>query len=227
MINLFAGYDEREAVGFHVFASSVLRRATRPVRITPLHLPTLRGYIEKHSDGTNAFIYSRFLVPYLCEYRGLAIFADGADMLCKEDIAELAALWDPYCAVQVVKHEYETKHARKYIGTKMEAPNRSYPRKNWSSLMLINCQHYAWQRLTPDVVENSTGEFLHGFKFMDDRYIGKLPPQWNWLCDEYGPNEDALMLHWTAGVPGFKNYRDAPHANEWFDELAEVNHATD
>jgi hypothetical protein len=36
-------------------------------------------------------------------------------------------------AVAVVKHDYKTKHRRKYIGTPLEADNADYPRKNWSS----------------------------------------------------------------------------------------------
>jgi hypothetical protein len=226
MIRLFIGHDDREAVGTHVFLSSVMRHTTQPVAVTPLHLPMLTGYRESHEDGTNAFIYSRFLVPYLCDYQGWALFADGADMLCRGDLSELWEMRDHWKAVQVVKHDYMTKHPRKYVGTRMEAPNRSYHRKNWSSLMLINCAHYAWRKLNPTTIANATGEFLHGFEFMQDEVIGALPPEWNWL-DEYGPNADAKLFHHTVGVPGFPHYKDAPHADEWFAELKHVTHATD
>lgn len=219
MIRVFCGYDAREAIGFHVFASSVVRNSSRPVSIAPINL--------KHwqRDGSNAFTYSRFLVPMLCGYRGMAIFADGCDMLCRGDIAELADLFDPALAVQVVQHEYKTKHPRKYIGTAMETDNRDYERKNWSSLMLINCQHYDWQRVTPEFIAEKDGLFMHGFKFTRDRFIGSLPAEWNWLTDEFGPNDSAKILHWTAGIPGFEHYRDAAHADLWRNEVTALTHA--
>jgi lipopolysaccharide biosynthesis glycosyltransferase len=42
------------------------------------------------------------------DYSGWAIFADG-DMVCQADISELWALRDDSKAVQVVKHDYQTK----------------------------------------------------------------------------------------------------------------------
>lgn len=215
MIQIFAGYDGREAVGYHTFCQSVMDKASEPVSIAPLNLSLMRKfYKEGHTDGTNAFIYSRFLVPYLMGYKGMAIFADGSDMLCMGDIAELAAEFDPLCAVQVVKHDYTTKCPRKYIGTPMEAKNEDYPRKNWSSLMLINCAHFHWRRLTPKAVEGMTGSELHRFEFTEDRFIGGLPVEWNWL-DEYGHNDKAKLIHYTTGIPAFDHYAEAIHASAW------------
>lgn len=228
MIQVFAGFDEREAVGYHTFCASVIEHATEPVSISPLHLGTLQKlYSGGARDGTNAFIYSRFLVPYLMGYSGFAIFVDGADMIVKADIAELWALRNPFKAVQVVKHDYKTKHPRKYVGTKMEADNNDYPCKNFSSVMIINCAHYNWRGITPKTVETMPGAYLHRFEFIEDRFVGELPAEWNWLADEYGENPDAKLLHWTAGIPAFPEYENAPHAGDWFDAHTKVNHATD
>jgi hypothetical protein len=228
-IQLFAGFDEREEVGYHAFCSSVIQHATVPVSITPLSLQMVsRLYGAGHRDGSNGFIYLRFLIPYLCQFQGWAIFCDGADMVMDADIAELAKLYDPFKAVQVVKHDYKTKNQRKYIGTQMESDNADYPKKNWSSVMLINCSHYAWRQMTPERVAQMPGSFLHRFEFIsEDRLIGELPKEWNWLCDEYGANEEAKLLHWTAGIPGFQYYKDAPMADRWFQANARANHATD
>jgi lipopolysaccharide biosynthesis glycosyltransferase len=227
VIRLFAGYDPRETVGFHVFSSSVVRRATQPVSITALHLPSLVGYTEKHTDGSNAFIYSRFLVPWLCEWKGFAIFADGSDMLCRADIAELWNLCDPMMAVQVVKHDYQTRFTKKYIGTKIEAKNEDYPRKNWSSLMVINCGHMAWRDITPKSVETMTGSQLHRFEFIPDRFIGELPTEWNHLVTENPHNPRAKIIHYTLGIPAFDYYRYSPHADHWRAELSELTRFTD
>ena len=228
MIPVFARFDEREAVGYHTFCASVIEHCSEPVSISPLHLGALQKvYSGGHRDGTNAFIYSRFLIPYLMGYSGFAIFVDGADMIVKDDIAKLWAMRDPFKAVQVVKHDYKTKHPRKYIGTKMEADNADYPWKNSSSVMIINCSHYSWRHVTPQTVESMPGAYLHRFEFIDERFIGELPIEWNWLCQEYGENENAKLVHYSIGVPAFPAYEDTEMAKDWFDAYRLVNHATD
>ena len=225
-VQLFAGFDEREEVGYHAFCSSVIQRSTVPVSITPLSLVTVqRLYGAGHRDGSNGFVYLRFLIPYLMGYEGWAIFCDGSDMLMRADIAELADLYDPYKAVQVVKHDYRTKHPRKYLGTPMEAANADYQRKQWSSVMLINCGHYAWRDMTPANVAAMTGRSLHRFEFIDDDRIGGLPKEWNHLVGEQEPNPDAKLAHFTLGIPAFAHYKDSEHAGEWFQSAARVNHA--
>lgn len=216
MIQVFAGFDEREAIGYHTFCASVISNCSEPVSISPLSLNSLsRLYSAGQRDGTNAFIYSRFLIPYLMGYEGFAMFFDGSDMIAKGDISQLWAMRDKHKAVQVVKHDYRTKHPKKYIGTPMEADNSDYPCKNWSSVMIINCAHYSWATITPTSVETLPGSLLHRFQFVDNSRIGAIPIEWNWLCDEYGENDRANLLHWTAGIPAWEHYKNAPMADEW------------
>jgi len=87
-IPVFIGYDPREAIAFHTCVNSIIRHATQPVSIHPLALNLLSGYEETHTDGSNHFIYSRFLVPHMAGYIGQAIYIDG-DMIVKDDIAKL------------------------------------------------------------------------------------------------------------------------------------------
>ncbi len=228
MIRLFTGHDQREEVGTWVFASSVLRNSSVPVQFMPLYKPALETeFRESFKEGTNGFTMSRFLIPALCDFAGTAIFADGADMVCRGDLADLDALRDPQYAVQVVKHDYVSRHDRKYRGTRMEARNEMYPRKNWCSLMLINCAHPAWREMTPGAVARWTLAELLQLRFLPDALVGSLPLQWNWLCDEYGPSSDAKILHWTAGIPGFPAYADAPMAPAWRSAHERMNYATD
>ena len=183
-----------------------------PVEFYPLALPLLKGlYRENHGDGSNAFIYSRFLVPYLCSFKGHAIYLDG-DMVVKADIAELWAMRDHLKAVQVVKHDYRTKHPVKYFGAK----NEDYPRKNWSSVMLWNCAHYANRKLGPEYVAGNTGAHLHRFQWLPDERIGSIPLEWNWLVGEYADNPQAKLLHYTLGTPCIEGFHNAP---EWYVEL--------
>jgi hypothetical protein len=154
-------------------------------------------------------------------YKGRAIFADAADMICLSDVNELQALLMNLTeAVGVVKHQYNTKNKTKYIGTPMESPNVDYARKNWASLMLINCEHPAWETITPESINTwSMGELLQ-FKFLADSEIEVIPNEWNRLVDEDQPVGGAKILHWTAGIPGFKHYEKAPGADLWRIECA-------
>jgi hypothetical protein len=228
MIRVYAGFDPREEVGYHAFCSSIINRATEPLAITPLHLDTMRTfYFDGHRDGSNAFIYSRFLVPWMECYTGWALFVDGADMICMGDISELWDMRKEQYAVMVAKHTYATKFPRKYIGTKMEADNVDYPRKNWSSVMLINCGHHSWRSITPDGLMTFSGAELHQFEFLPQSMIGEIPKEWNWLADEYGENPKAKLLHWTTGIPAWPAYAGAPHADDWAAAAVKVTHATD
>jgi lipopolysaccharide biosynthesis glycosyltransferase len=212
MINLYVGYDEREAIAFHVFCHSVIKNTSIPVKITPLVLSQLKEFNETHQDRSNDFVYSRFLTPYLNEFDGWAIFADG-DMICQADLKELIGMADPNKALMVVKHDYQTKASIKYLGN----INENYPRKNWSSVMLWNCSHPKHKILTPEFVSNQTGKFLHRFSWLDDNDIGELPVEWNWLACEYEKNTDAKLIHYTLGTPCFKDFRDTDMAEIWYD----------
>ena len=212
MINLYVGYDEREAIAYHVFCHSVIKNTSIPVKITPLVLSQLKEFNETHQDRSNDFVYSRFLTPYLNEFNGWAIFADG-DMICQADLKELIGMADPNKALMVVKHDYQTKASIKYLGN----INENYPRKNWSSVILWNCSHPKHKILTPEFVSNQTGKFLHRFSWLDDNDIGELPVEWNWLACEYEKNADAKLIRYALGTPCFKDFRDTDMAEIWYD----------
>jgi hypothetical protein len=185
-IRVFCGYDPRERHGFHAFIQSLIDHASVEVAIIPL--------CGEQRDGTNTFIYERFLVPYHCGFKGSAIFLDGSDMLMRADIVELAALQDPDKAVQVVRHNYKTTSPRKYIGTSMEADNQDYPRKNWSSVVIWNCEHPRNKILTPEYVAKATGSHLHRFEWLDESLIGGLPSWWNVLIGEFDQPRTNIAL---------------------------------
>ena len=217
MINLFVGYDEREALAYHVFCQSVLEKSSQPVAFIPLHLGLLAGYKEKHRDGTNAFIYSRFLVPWMMKYHGWAIFAD-SDMLVVEDIASIRP---PEEAVAVVKHPDYKAWPRKYCGTPMESQNPSYPRKNWSSFIVWNCSHPDNKVLTPEFVEGKAGEYLHRFGWCNPE---ALDPRWNRLVNEQ-VFTDVFNYHFTLGVPGIPHYSKDQGSDLWKAAVGRVNRA--
>ena len=181
-----------------------------PLSIVPLAENNLNFYNESHNDGTNKFTYSRFLIPYLMDYNGWAIFVDG-DMVCLSDIKELKSYFDPKYAVSVVKHDYKTKQKLKYFGQK----NEDYPRKNWSSVIIWNCSHPKNKILTPSLIDSKDGAFLHRFRWLNDVDIGSLPKSWNWLAIEYPEKENLDLIHYTLGTPCFKEYSNSSLSRHW------------
>ncbi len=205
MLNVFVGYDPREAAAYHTFCQSVIEYASIPVNFVPLHRPMLNNF-DGQRDGTNAFIFSRFLVPSLMGFDGLALFCDG-DMVVRGDIAALFAEHQPGKAVSVVKHDYRTKYRRKYVGTPIENANVDYPRKNWSSVILWDCGHEQNKILTADFVASAPGSLLHRFDWLPDELIGELPECWNKLIREQVEEGGDMLRHYTLGIPGIEHYQ--------------------
>ena len=210
IVDVVVGFDQREAVAYHAFTQSVIEKSSIPIRFLPLNINSLTNYKETHEDGSNEFIYSRFLVPYLMNFKGWAIYADG-DMVCLEDIKKLWNLRDNKYAIQVVKHDYKTKIKNKYWGNK----NENYPRKNWSSLILWNCGHKSHKILTPEFIQKQTGAFLHRFNWIIDSEIGEINKEWNWLAVEYEEKQDINLIHYTIGTPCFEEYQNSSLASYW------------
>lgn len=221
-LNVFIGHEDRVTVGTHVFVQSVLDHARQPVEITPITRLATPG----HAEGTNAFTARRFLVPHLTGRKGWALFCDGADMLMRADINEVMQHASHRHAVMVAKHDYKTKHARKYRGTAMEADNVDYPRKQWAAVMLFNCRHPIWVDWTPEKVGATPLLDLLQLNGLPDDLIADLPMEWNWLVDEHGENQDAKLIHFTAGVPAILAHASAPMAGEWFATQARAMSAT-
>jgi hypothetical protein len=92
-----------------------------------------------------------------------------------------------------------------------------YARKNWSSLMLFN--NARCRALTPEYVNSASGLELHRFAWTEDRAIGELPLEWNWLVTEYRYNPAAKIVHYTLGGPYFPETKNCDYADEWFAEF--------
>lgn len=220
---IFIGYDSKEPVAYHVLSHSILTRASAPVSITPVALTQLRGLYTRERSllESTEFSLSRFLVPALAGYRGVAVFMD-CDMLCLADITELqdAVLAQPDKAVLVCQHDYTPKASTKFLGH----PQTVYPRKNWSSLMVFNLQHKRCEDLTPEYVNTASGLDLHQFNWVKDQYIGSLPLEWNYLV---GESNQAMglpkIVHFTNGGPWFLESEDSEYAAEWWHELSTLS----
>jgi len=221
MIRVFIGWDTREIVAWHVLASSIIERSSMPVSLTPIGSHVLQGdkwWRAKGPFDSTEFSNARFLVPELCGFKGWAIFMD-CDMICLADLAELWALRDEEKAVLVRQHEHQPSNALKFLGAKQSA----YKRKNWSSLMLLNCGHKSTRKLTLDYVNEAPGLDLHGFRWCKDWEIGEIPAGWNALVRDDGtPAEhNAKLAHFTDGGP-WHGYIRGQYAEDWLEGLEAV-----
>ncbi len=136
-------------------------------------------------------------------------------MLVLTDIARLWALRDDQYAVMCVKHNHVPEETTKFLG----AVQTKYEKKNWSSVMLFNCNKCT--SLTPEYVNTASGLELHRFHWLEsENLIGEIPHEWNHLVD-YDPTipvEQISNLHYTIGGPYFEQYRDCSFADTWWTE---------
>jgi lipopolysaccharide biosynthesis glycosyltransferase len=210
MNRIFIGWDNGMPDAGNVLAYSLNKHAKRPIDISFLNINELKAkydFNRKHDPlASTEFTYSRFLIPYICGYEGTAMFLDN-DMLAFGDINEIFDLDMTGLALRVVKHQQEVITA-----IKMDGKAQSwYPRKNWSSMMLMDCSKLrCW---TKEVVENQTGAFLHRFETIPDEQVGEISKTWN-VLDEI--KSDTKLWHFTSGGPYHKNYADMPGSGIWY-----------
>lgn len=186
-------------------------RPTLVISKSPNGQGRLYDEISQHKMTTGHAI-ARFLVPKLMNYQGWALFVDG-DVLFRADVAKLFSLANSRYAVQVVKHQYEPKNDVKKGGH----VQTTYFRKNWSSVMLFNCEHPANQALTVELVNSVPGRDLHRFCWLEDDLIGGLPETWNHLVGHSTHDDNPSLVHFTEGLPDVQGYENQPFASEWFD----------
>lgn len=229
-LRVFIGWDPRETIAYDIARWSIARRCSRPVYITGIMDKPLRHqglYTRKHErrDGvlwdvisdapmSTEFAITRFLTPHLAQ-EGWALFVD-ADMLILGDIWDLFKKADPDKAVQVVKHQHIPTETEKMDGQ----IQTTYPRKNWSSVMLFNCDHPGNRNLTLEKINTLPGRDLHAFCWLKDEEIGSLPLDWNYLVDVSPEIDRPLLAHYTLGTPDMPGYEKGPWAEKWWLEKA-------
>lgn len=216
-MRVLIGFDRNESAAYWILKDSLLRHSSVALDIRPLVQQQLKlaGIYDRVHDplASTEFTYTRFLVPFLCGYRGWALFMD-CDMLCRADIAELFGMIDGRYAAMCVKHDHAPKDMIK-MGGRVQT---RYPRKNWSSLVLYNCGHPANRMLCPDLVNAASGAYLHRFQWLDDDLIGEIPLGWNWLAGwNLRAEAEPKIVHFTSGIPGIHDgCSSAEFADEYF-----------
>ena len=216
---VFVGYDSREDIAWQVCRHSLIRNSGTDVSVIPLRQRVLRElglYTRPHDLGASTeFSLTRFLTPYLAAQSGWVVFCD-CDFLFTTDVREVFEGLDPSKAVYCVKHDYTPAYRVKMDGKKQAV----YPRKNWSSFMVFNCDHPDVQALTPEVVNTATAAYLHRLEWIsDESAIGGLDLDWNFLDGEYAkPGYTPRVIHYTNGGPWFDEWQRCDFADLWIRE---------
>lgn len=182
-LRIFIGYDPRQPVAYNVLQYSILANASVPVAITPLVLRTL----PLKRAGLTEFTYSRYLVPFLCDYKGVALFLD-ADMVVEADIAELF-LQIHTTGVTVCN----TKLA-------FERP----------SAMLFHCD--LCKELSPKFIKQGTPQNLESWS---EGGVSYFPSEWNYCVGYDHDDNPPKLIHYTAGLPVWPETANCRHAAVW------------
>ena len=248
---IYIGYDPKEEIAFQTLVHSIQLTSTNPnINIIILDQTALRACglyrrawkyskvaqladvwpdqkidLFDNKPFSTDFSFTRFLIPHLNQYEGLALFMD-CDMMVRSDIMEIFTLYDdPVHAISCVWHEHEPKEKIK-MNNQLQ---QNYSKKNWSSFVLWNCSHSAHANLTVDDVNTKSGWWLHNFRWLpkweegDNKgfpLIGQIPQDWNWLDGHSSSEIEAKNVHFTTGGPWFdgwkpKTKQDSYYAEEW------------
>jgi len=230
---IYIGYDPKEESYVHVLKKSIEDNTNMTYNIVPLVQKELRrsGLYYRTGEMTDygrvdcfdgkpfstEFSFTRFLVPFLNQFSGLALFMD-CDMFVRSDISEI---FDTYgqqknFPISCIHHDHAPIAEQKMDGQIQTI----YRRKNWSSFVLWNCDHPALKHFTVADVNTKSGSWLHAFEFIDYDPIGEIHPEWNWL-DSHSPAEiEAKCVHFTTGGPVYPDWKgmreiDNQYAEEW------------
>lgn len=223
---VYIGWDPREVQAYDLAKWSI-KQHSENVDIEALKLSEIKHVFNRpiewrgnqmwcpisQAPQTTEFSTSRFAIPFLTS--GWALFVD-CDIICRADVSELFALADDKYAVMAVKHKQKVGVGEMKM---VDQASVYYNRKNWSSVMLINCEHPANQRLTVDDINAWPGRDLHAFKWLRDEEIGELPEEWNHLVDVSNPEkiEEAKILHYTLGGPWIKDWQERASDKYWLE----------
>jgi lipopolysaccharide biosynthesis glycosyltransferase len=238
---IYIGYDPREHDYVRVLDKSIRMHTSNTYNIVPIVQSEVRRAglywrspnIDKDGnrvdtfDGkpfSTEFSFTRFLVPFLNQMSGLALFMD-ADMFVTGDITEIFDVYgsDKDKAISCVQHMHEPSEK-----TKMDGKVQTiYYRKNWSSFVLWNCDHPWMKELTIADVNVRHGGWLHSFEWMDIYPIGDIDEEWNWLDGTSPEDLPPKNIHFTTGGPIYPEWKgkrdiDNQYADEWRDFFSTV-----
>ena len=225
--NIYIGFDSSnygQELAWEVCKRSILKNCSDTSKINIIKLEKKKlidsGFFKRtDKDGATEFTYTRFFVPFLNNYTGYAIFVD-SDFLWKCDILEL---FNNYVhvdkALSCVMHKYENCNDKVKMDNQIQ---EWYPRKNWSSLIVFNCEHPSIKNnLTIENCNNQSPKWLHRFEYCKDSELLEIEKEYNYLVDYYYDSNNIKALHFTDGGPWHPGYENVSYSDEWLKYITE------
>lgn len=204
-MRVFIGWDQTQSEAWHVAAHSLYESSGIVAEKLDQDELRAKGIYTRQPDAraSTPFSLTRFLVPYLSDYQGWSLFLD-CDTLVVRDVREM--LTHRPGSVWCVQHQYQPHSKRKM----RDQDNLSYPRKNWSSVMLFRCSECT--HLTPDRVNVESPAWLHQMRWAET--VGALDSRWNSLVGYY-QHEHPWIVHWTDGGPWLPGHESVERGDLW------------
>lgn len=219
-VNIYLGYDSSHKGIYEAAEKSIHHSIQKSksggvcaeffndykVEVKKLDIAELKDYNREYANQSTEFTYSRFLIPYLENYEGFSFFIDD-DYVWQLNPMSLFYFIDPSHALACVQYDFKNHEETKMDGQK----NVAYPKKLWSSMMIFNNGHEDCRKLTPELVNTASGQYLHQFEWTDK--ISEIPG--HKICTE-GYDEKLLethhAVHYTRGGPWIEGM-DYSHIN--------------
>jgi len=180
---VFIGYDIRQPVAYTVCQHSIITNSSKPVSITPLMIKQL----PVKRMGCMEFSFSRYLVPYLCDFKGKALFLD-QDMVVTGDVTELFEL------------HFEKPRIQDWLCSVYMMTDQ--PDFEQNSVMLFNnekCKGLSLEYLQSDYLVDPAFPDVRFNEWADG--VGELPKEWNHCVGYHEPSILTKLYHYTQGLP--------------------------
>lgn len=212
-IRVYVGADRSQQLAISVLEYSIKRHTTAQVQVVPMvDLPVPIPKDPRNGQRTG-FSFSRFCIPKLAGYRGIAIYMD-ADMLVFRDIREL---WNiPFEGHKVVIQK-EVKFDKETT-VKLGAPGK---RRKQCAVMLLDCGRLDWDiaAIVGDMDAGRYGyeELMYELCVLrEDEIKYGVPFEWNSL-EHWDP--ETRLIHYTDVNTQPWTHSCNPNGQLWLDEV--------
>ncbi len=195
---VFIGVEPGEQEAAELCRWSILEHSTLPVQVEFLLPETLKNnsIFSKESNNNSDLSYCKFFVPYLSDYRGLAIYCS-ADMIWQIDIREVFRHEDSRMSLHYVRHD---------------VPKFS------NDLLLFNCSHEDCTKLTDKNINTKSLDWLVQHKWCGTNNISTLNFDYNWIVGINQAPDDGTpkILHFALEKPWGKDANlGVPYGAVW------------
>lgn len=238
---IYIGYDPYEHEAIEVLIKSIYEKASRPLNVVTINQYALRrsGLYKRlsipvensainidsfdNSPQYTQYTYTRYLIPHLNQYRGMALYLDGSVYLrsdpcilfdrCRNLQSKNNSDYNGQYALWCVKKTQLPKNIdRLAINCCIDEQNRG--------VMMWNCEHPIHQNLTIDDINTKSSDWLHKLSWLKDSHIGDLDLTWNWLNCYSHENITPNIVRYITNAPWSQGrlsnrYIDRHYAEDW------------